>query len=362
MKKTKLCAGDWIEVRSKEEILATLDQRGQLDGMPFMPEMFQSCGRRFRVWKRAHKTCDTVLKTGGRWVKDAVHLEELRCDGMGHGGCQAACLLFWKTNWLKPAAAPSGREQPANPAPAPDRPTKAAPSCREEDVFAGTRAEGLQVETDPTYACQATRLPYFTTPLPWWDPRQYWEDCSSGNVGLGRVLSSFLFWGYYLLTQLGFGGPTLRRIYDKFQNLRDGPPFPIRMGLVPSGQPTPTCTLNLQPGELVRIKSHQQILATLDMNSKNRGLYFDKEEVPYCNKTYRVRSRVDRIIDERTGKMLPLKTESVILEGVYCQARYSDRRLFCPRAIYPMWREVWLDRVEQDGSGNEESKPVRDPI
>ena len=36
----KLIAGEWVEVRSKEEILRTLDGNGQLDGMPFMPEMF----------------------------------------------------------------------------------------------------------------------------------------------------------------------------------------------------------------------------------------------------------------------------------------------------------------------------------
>ena len=37
-------AGDWVEVRSKEEILATLDKKGQLDSMPFMPEMLAPTG------------------------------------------------------------------------------------------------------------------------------------------------------------------------------------------------------------------------------------------------------------------------------------------------------------------------------
>jgi hypothetical protein len=32
-------AGDFVEVRSGEDILATLDQDGCVDGMPFMPEM-----------------------------------------------------------------------------------------------------------------------------------------------------------------------------------------------------------------------------------------------------------------------------------------------------------------------------------
>ena len=55
-----LRAGDWVEVRSAAEILATLDERGRLDALPFMPEMLQYCGRRFRVFKSAHKTCDTL--------------------------------------------------------------------------------------------------------------------------------------------------------------------------------------------------------------------------------------------------------------------------------------------------------------
>ena len=45
-----------MEVRSKEEILRTLDKSGRLEGLPFMPQMFQYCGQRFQVYKRAHKT------------------------------------------------------------------------------------------------------------------------------------------------------------------------------------------------------------------------------------------------------------------------------------------------------------------
>jgi hypothetical protein len=83
--------GEMIEVRSKAEILAMLDERGRFDGMPFMPEMFQYCGQRFPVYKRAHKTCDTVSgDCRSLALEDGVHLD-LRCDGSAHGGCQAAC-------------------------------------------------------------------------------------------------------------------------------------------------------------------------------------------------------------------------------------------------------------------------------
>ena len=55
-----LKVGDWVEVRSREEILATLDQNGRLENLPFMPEMLQYCGQRLRVFKRADKTCDYI--------------------------------------------------------------------------------------------------------------------------------------------------------------------------------------------------------------------------------------------------------------------------------------------------------------
>jgi hypothetical protein len=66
-----------------------------------MPQMFQYCGKQFKIYKRAHKTCDTVNPVRGTRVSDAVHLN-IRCNAEAYGGCQTACLIFWKTAWLKP--------------------------------------------------------------------------------------------------------------------------------------------------------------------------------------------------------------------------------------------------------------------
>ena len=64
-------------MRSEAEILATLDENGELDGLPFMPEMLAWCGRRFRVDKLALKLCDTIDWTGMYRMRDAVHLESV---------------------------------------------------------------------------------------------------------------------------------------------------------------------------------------------------------------------------------------------------------------------------------------------
>ena len=59
-----------------------------------------------------------------------------------------------------------------------------------------------------------------------------------------------------------------------------------------------------------------------------------------------MRSRVRRTIDERTGKLIEVRGNTVLLEDTWCMGHYSDRRMFCPRAIYPFWRETWLEREE----------------
>src|SRR3954452_8698139 len=88
-----LKVGDVVEVRSEAEILATLDENGALDSMPFMPEMLRYSGRRLTVGKVAHKACDTLSRGGVRKMASAVHLAEVRCGGEEHGACQAACLI-----------------------------------------------------------------------------------------------------------------------------------------------------------------------------------------------------------------------------------------------------------------------------
>jgi len=343
-----------VEIRSKDEILRTLDGHGCLDGMPFMPEMFALCGKKFQVYKRAHKTCDTIFPVRGRRVDRSVHLET-RCDGSAHGGCQASCLLFWKDAWLK-GVGESSADTSAVPVVFPPA------ACAESDVWARS-TDPSAPGPDPVYVCQATRLPFATADLEWWDIRQYIEDYHSGNVGLWRILCGAAYFLFYATSKAGIGlGRPIRWFYDRFHPLWRGFPFPRRHGKIPESEVTPTKQLDLRPGELVRIKPYKEILNTLNTRDRNRGLYFDAEEVPYCGGTYRVLKRVTKIIHEKTGKMLEMKTPSFILDSVICQSRYSECRLFCPRSIYSYWREIWLERVgpEPSTQANEIAEVVSD--
>ena len=356
-----LRAGDWIEVKSKDEILATLDKNGRLERMPFMPQMFQYCGKRFMVHKRAHKTCDPIYTMAARSVDDSVHLN-LRCDGKTYGGCQVGCLLFWKEAWLKPVAADAAASTKGR--------LSGAEGCTEADVKRATRVEALPGEdgADIRYVCQTTQLCEFTKPLPWWNLAQYVDDYRSRNVTLTDLLRGAI---YVLMGRRGGRRiPALRHIHDALQFVVGGPASPVRTGSIPLGSPVPKMPLGLKPGDLARVKSHAEILSTINAHNWHGGLYFDVEMVPFCGRTYRVRTRVERFIDEKTGRIRQMKTPTVILEGVACKSQFSKCRMFCPRSLHSWWREEWLERVPEvradaglgDGSAAPIVRPERRPI
>jgi hypothetical protein len=107
---------------------------------------------------------------------------------------------------------------------------------------------------------------------------------------------------------------------------------------------TPDVALELRPGELVRVRTREEIAATLDVNDRNRGMRFDREMIRYCGRTFRVQRRVNRIIDERTGGMLTLQNSCIVLEGVTATGEFLR---FCPQNEYIFWREIWLERVPE---------------
>ena len=129
--------GEWVEVRSLDEIYRTLDENGTLDGLPFMPEMAGHCGRRFRLSRLALKACVECFVNDRKTIdirefrdRDVWVLEQLRCSGADHDGCQRGCLVFWKAAWLQRVAAAAPAAQPTPRVEAAARPrlkTKAAP-------------------------------------------------------------------------------------------------------------------------------------------------------------------------------------------------------------------------------------------
>lgn len=322
-----LRVGTLVEVRSPEEILATLDERGELDALPFMPEMLRYCGRQFTVDKVAHKACDTMTRSGMRRMANAVHLAGVRCDGSGHGGCQAACLIYWKDAWLKPVDA-------AAPAPQQDGEPRDAARLLPLLVSASRRPpaeDGAEV-----FSCQATELLRAAPDvLPLRDLKQYVQDIRTGNADVLRTSRALLVGLFDRMQGIS------TRVLPRRLRFREG----LRWGFLKGTQvKTPTQRSDLQPGEAVRIKSKEEIMKTLNRDLLNRGLGFDPEMSRFCGRTARVARRVDRIIDEKTGRMLHMRNPCIVLDGIVCEGAYNAN---CPRAIPAYWREIWLERVQE---------------
>jgi hypothetical protein len=303
-------------VRSAREILATLDEDGTVDGIPFMPEMLQYVDRRFRVSKRVEKICWYTPESSSRRLPDTVLLEGLRCDGTAHGGCQAECRIYWKDAWV---------EHVDENAPEHESDEESFDELR-RFVAARTRVT-TSFDTGPeeVFRCQITESLKASTPL---QPRQwsqYIAEIRNGNVGIVRFLRVFVRMNIWRVAHRLGRTPDL--------------PKPAGANRVDGEK------LGLEPGELVEVRSPEEIGLTLDDEVKHRGLRYSEEMTPACGKRFRVKNRVDRLIDERTGRMIELKNDCIVLEGFACSGDRSPAALFCPREAYPLWREAWLRRV-----------------
>ena len=302
-----LLPGDLVEVRSPNEILQTLDDHGTLDRLPFMPEMVDFCGKRFRVSKRVVKTCYYGESSGMRKfpAEDVVLLEGLRCSGTGHDGCQKACAIFWREAWLRRVKQPQTVDLNAEP-----------------EGAQWLRAR-LKTSTGPRkYFCQSSEILNATVALSRWDRiGKCVDEIRAGNSGVlemaGRI-SVWLFW-------------RARRSF---------------LGAYARGnqKSTPAETLSLRSGEWVEIKSLPAITETLDAGAYNRGLFFTPEMAGACGEKFRVKGRIEKIIIDGTGEMRTLRN-TAFLEGSFCGCSCVAFG-GCPRGEFAYWREIWLRRLE----------------
>jgi len=301
----RLHAGELVEVRSLREILSTLDSDGTLDRLPFMPEMKEFCGNRFRVHGRADRTCVEHHKARG--MNHTVWLEEVRCDGNSHDGCKVGCLIFWKEAWLKRV---NGQMVEGK--------------IEDGDLPIPTKTKDASLGR---YICQSSELHLATYRLGLWgNAKSYLQDLLFGNLTLGEFIKTIFI---YVDTKI-----RTRSWKEECGTL---------LGDL---KKTPNESLNLQPGEWVEVKSPEEIATTLDSLGRNKGLLFTKELLENCGKRYRVLERLDKAINERNGEMLTLNN-TVKLEGATCNGMC---RRGCARNGFHYWREIWLKRVNGPGT------------
>ena len=297
--------GDAVRIRSLHDIRATLDAKGCLDGLPFMDEMAAFCGREAVVYRVVDKIYDYGRSRLMRRLDNCVLLTGLRCDGSAHAGCEAACYLIWKSQWLEssPAAPPGAAQGVPVASPTPGVPDPAT-----------------------MYSCQYTQL---TT-----------ASAAMSQVNWRGLLAP---WVVGNVTASAFWVALATRAFNALQSRRGGLCYPVQPA--GSNDKTPPAP-SLQQGQWVRVRSSTQIARTLDKNSKNRGLWFDRDMLKHCGSMRRVRGRVHKIIDIRTGTMIPMKTACIVLEDVHYSGEFQG---FGEQHDYLYWREAWLEQVDPGG-------------
>jgi hypothetical protein len=99
---------------------------------------------------------------------------------------------------------------------------------------------------------------------------------------------------------------------------------------------------HLEAGDIVRVRSQQEIEATLNHWRQLKGCTFMNEQVQYCGTRQRVLKRMERFVDERD--LTVKKCNGIILlEGLTCQGTAEFGR--CDRACCYFWREEWLEKI-----------------
>lgn len=302
-----LMVGDLVRVKPLAAIRATLDAQAQLEGLPFMDEMAAFCGRTLRVYRVLDKVYDYGRSKLMRRLDDCVLLIDLRCDGSAHDRCEAECYLIWKAAWLEPADAA---------APVPEAPP--APPI--------TAAAGIEPGT--AMSCQYTRLTEASRPMHALSLHGILGPLAVGNVSFGAFLVA-----------LG------TRCFNDVHARRGGAAYPYKP---PPSDDKTIRGESLKSGDWVRVKLPDELSRAMDRNSKNRGLWFDRDMLKHAGQVYRVRGRVDRLIDVNSGKMITVKTPCITLEEVHATGEFQS---FGEQHDFLYWREAWLLRLDGPPAG-----------
>jgi hypothetical protein len=101
--------------------------------------------------------------------------------------------------------------------------------------------------------------------------------------------------------------------------------------------------VSLVAGDLVRVRSEEEIRATLNAWNELKGCMLMDAQQQYCGTTQRVLKPVERFVDERDYRVKRAKG-LILLEGLICEGTPDYGR--CDRACFYFWREEWLEKIE----------------
>jgi hypothetical protein len=97
-------------------------------------------------------------------------------------------------------------------------------------------------------------------------------------------------------------------------------------------------------GDIVQIRSRDEIQRTLDKNNKLEGCAFLEDMWQYCGTKQKIIKKVNNFYDEANSRMCKARN-TVLLEGVYCSGKGKNKPT-CDRMCLYFWKEDWLEQMK----------------
>ena len=112
---------------------------------------------------------------------------------------------------------------------------------------------------------------------------------------------------------------------------------------------TTDINLRLSAGDWARVRSREEIQATLDNWNELKGCAFLDNMWPYCGTTQQVLVSMKRFLDERDYKVKKCNG-IILLKDVMCEGTPVFGK--CDRCCHYFWREEWLEKIHTPDGKN----------
>jgi hypothetical protein len=104
---------------------------------------------------------------------------------------------------------------------------------------------------------------------------------------------------------------------------------------------TASAVAELQKGDLVRVRSLEDVERTLDYRGFTKGCKFMGQMAQYCDQEFQVAGKVEKFFDEARCRTLKCKN-LVVLDRVHCNGESVGG---CDRKCFLFWRAEWLEKI-----------------
>lgn len=98
----------------------------------------------------------------------------------------------------------------------------------------------------------------------------------------------------------------------------------------------------IEKGDLVQVRSLQDIEPTLDYRGFTKGCKFMGQMAQFCDQRFQVAGKVEKFFDEARCRTLRCKN-LVVLNGVHCNGESVGG---CDRKCFLFWRTEWLRKID----------------